>query len=326
MNKTERLQATIKGEKADRPPVALWRHFPVDDQQAETLAAAIIAYQEQFDFDFVKVSPSSSFCLRGWGAEDQWQGDPEGTRVYTRRPIQTAQDWRRLEVLDPEAGTLGEQLRCLAIISRQWGEETPYIQTIFNPLSQAKNLAGGGRLLEHLRHSPEAVLAGLEAITRTTVQFVEAARRRGIAGIFFAVQHASYNFFDEAGYKTFGEAYDRRVLEAAGGLWLNVLHLHGNALIFGPAESYPVQVVNWHDQETEPSLAEGLARIKGAACGGLSRIESLVLGDAGGVAAQARQALQAAGGRRLVVGTGCVVPVVAPYGNLAALRQAVETA
>ena len=39
----ERIQAAIKGEIIDRPPVALWRHFPVDDQSPELLASARMA-------------------------------------------------------------------------------------------------------------------------------------------------------------------------------------------------------------------------------------------------------------------------------------------
>jgi len=100
MDKRERLQAAIKGEPVDRVPVALWRHFPVDDQRPEDLAAATIEFQTQYDFDFVKVTPSSSFCLRDWGVLDEWSGDPEGTRDYTRRVIQEPDDWTRLKPLD----------------------------------------------------------------------------------------------------------------------------------------------------------------------------------------------------------------------------------
>jgi len=38
MDKRERLQRTIAGEPVDRPPVALWRHWPMDDQTPEGLA------------------------------------------------------------------------------------------------------------------------------------------------------------------------------------------------------------------------------------------------------------------------------------------------
>ncbi|HEX9331036.1 MAG TPA: hypothetical protein VF896_04035, partial [Anaerolineales bacterium] len=63
----ERVQAAIKGEIIDRPPVVLWRHFPVDDQSPETLADAHLHYQQDYDFDLVKVTPASSFCLKDWG-------------------------------------------------------------------------------------------------------------------------------------------------------------------------------------------------------------------------------------------------------------------
>ena len=71
MDKRERLQATLSGEPVDRPAVALWRHFPVDDQRPEDLAAATLEFQGLYDFDFVKVSPSSSFC--GYSLAKEYQ-------------------------------------------------------------------------------------------------------------------------------------------------------------------------------------------------------------------------------------------------------------
>ncbi|MGD8473174.1 MAG: uroporphyrinogen decarboxylase, partial [Anaerolineae bacterium] len=63
MSKRERLQATIQGESTDRTPVALWRHFPGDDQDPASLAASTVAFQNQYDFDFIKVTPASSYCV-----------------------------------------------------------------------------------------------------------------------------------------------------------------------------------------------------------------------------------------------------------------------
>jgi uroporphyrinogen decarboxylase len=45
MSKRERLKATIQGEATDRMPVALWRHFPGDDQDPVSLAASTVAFQ-----------------------------------------------------------------------------------------------------------------------------------------------------------------------------------------------------------------------------------------------------------------------------------------
>ena len=326
-NKRERIQAAIAGERVDRPPVALWRHFPVDDQDPAALAESTWAFQTDYDFDFIKVTPASSFCVRDWGVEDRWQGSAEGTREYTGRAIQDPQDWQRLQPLDPRAGSLAAQLRCLELLLERSQGSVPIIQTIFSPLAQAKNLAGQDRLFEHLHQAPQAVEEGLATIAETTVAFIEQLRALGIDGIFYAVQHASFRYFDRQSYARFGERFDRQIMDAARGFWLNVLHLHGEALIFELAEVLPAQVVNWHDRSTPPSLIEGKARLRGAVCGGLRRWETMVLGDPQSVRSEAREAIDATeGGRGLILGTGCVVPVIAPRANLRAAREAVDFA
>lgn len=323
MTKRERLEATIRGEATDRPPVALWRHFPGGDQDPAELAASTVAFQRQYDFDFIKVTPASSFCARDWGVEDVWIGNEEGTREYTQQPIRTAEDWLALRPLDPEQGTLGGQLRCLELIHEAVGDEIPFIQTIFNPLSQAKNLAGKQNLVAHLREFPEAVLAGLEVITLTTERFIAAARQRGISGTFLAVQHASYQLLTEAEYGKFGVPLDQRLLAAVDGLWLNVLHLHGDRVMFDLLADYPVQVINWHDRETPPTLGEGQKRVKGAVLGGLRQWETMMRGSPADVRREAQDALEQTGGQRFILGTGCVTPITAPWANIRAARQAV---
>jgi uroporphyrinogen decarboxylase len=323
MTRRERLEATIRGEAADRAPVALWRHFPGDDQDPATLAASTVAFQRQYDFDFVKVTPASSFCVRDWGAEDRWLGNEEGTREYTRRPISGPEEWRALQPLDPERGVLGRQLHCLELIHQALGDQVPFIQTIFNPLSQAKNLAGQPTLLAHLRQAPDALRAGLATIAETTVCFIEAARRRGIAGIFLATQHASYEILSEAEYREFGMPFDRPLLEAADGLWLNVFHLHGTRVMFDLLADYPAQVVNWHDRETPPTLSAGQKRVRGAVLGGLRQWETMVRGSPDDVRREVNDALTQTGGRRFILGTGCVTPITAPWANLRAARAAV---
>ena len=325
LNKRERLARAIHGEVTDRTPVALWRHFPVDDQDPAGLAASTITFQRDYDFDFVKVTPASSFCVKDWGADDQWTGNPEGTRDYTHRPIKTPDDWATLKPMSPKRGRLGDQVRCLELLHEAFGQEVPYIQTVFSPLSQARNLVGGEQLAVHLRRWPGAVRAALDTITETTIDFVQAARAAGIAGIFFAQQYASHALLSEPEFRQFGRPYDLRVLEAAAGLWLNVLHLHGEEIMFDAAADYPAAVVNWHDRETSPSLADGLEKVGGAVCGGIRQIETLVKGTPEDIRREAADALAQTGGRRFILGTGCVTPTHAPLGNIRAVREFVET-
>ena len=324
MDKHERLHATLRGEPVDRVAVALWRHFPVDDQRPEDLAAATLEFQQLYDFDLVKVTPSSSFCLKDWGAQDEWRGNPEGTRDYTRRVIARPEDWTALRPLDPEAGRLGAQLRALELIRVGLGGRTPFIQTVFSPLSQARNLVGADNLPVHVRQHPGELKAALSVITETTLRFVEAAKRRGIDGLFYAVQFASARIFSEAEYREFGAPYDRQVLQAAGDLWLNVAHLHGSDVMFDLVAGYGAAVINWHDQETPPTLAQGLQQSKGAVCGGLRQWETMVRGTPEQVRAEAQAAIAQTGGRRLILGTGCVTPTTAPRANLRAARSVVE--
>jgi len=320
----ERLETCLSGEKPDRAPVALWRHFPVDDQTPQGLAAAVLSWQRLFDFDLVKVTPESSYCLKDWGARDIWRGATEGTREYQERVIQSPEDWEKLQVLDPDAEHLAAMTACLRLVTSELGDDTPVIQTIFSPLSQAKNLVGGANLLVHLRRYPDAVHAGLRTITETTRRFIEAAKQEKIAGIFYAVQHAQYGLLSSGEYDTFGRPYDFEVLEPAKDLWLNMLHLHGLDVMFGKFIDYPVQVINWHDRETQPSLEEAQALFDGVICGGIQRENTMVLGTPEDIALEARLALESTQGQRFILGTGCVVPITAPYGNLMAARHAVE--
>ncbi len=323
MTKRERLEATFAGEAVDRPAVALWRHWPVDDQRGEDLARATLTFQQTYDFDFIKVTPSSNYCLAGYGAQTYWAGNQEGTRSWGPRVIQSPEDWTRLKPLNPRQGLLGEVVKANQIIGQAVGEEVPFIQTIFNPLSQAKNLAGE-RLLSDIRQHPDAVKAGLAVITESIVRFIEAFKPTGAAGIFLALQHATYNLLTEAEYREFCQPLDLQILAATEGMWFNLVHLHGMNVMFDMMADYPAQVLNWHDVETPPSLSEAMSRTDKVLCGGLRQWETMVRGTPEAVEEEAQAALEATGGQRFILGTGCVTPITAPTCNIVAVRQAVE--
>jgi len=323
----ERIQACLHGEILDRPPVALWRHFPVDDQSPETLAKATLHFQRNYDFDLVKVTPSSSFCVRDWGVEDAWRGDTEGTRQYTKRVVHDPRDWEGLPILDPTAPHLAAQLQALRLIRAELGPDTPMLQTIFSPLAQAKNLAGNETLLTHIRLYPDAVTKGLEVITESTRRFVEAALATGIDGIFYAIQHAQADLMTIDQYLTIALPYDRKSLEPAKELWCNVLHLHGLHIYFSRSilDAINFPIVNWHDRETFPSLVEAQLSVPGiVTCGGL-RQDTLVYGNQAEVREEAEDAILRTKGKQFLLATGCVVPIIAPHGNILAARNSVES-
>ncbi|MBK8025620.1 MAG: uroporphyrinogen decarboxylase [Chloroflexi bacterium] len=327
MEKRERLEKTIAGEPTDRAPVALWRHFPGDDQRAADLALPTVEFQKTFDWDFVKVTPASSFCVSDYGVQDAWEGSLEGTRVYKKRVIERSLDWTSLRALDPSKGALGRQLEAVRMICDAVGENTPVIQTIFSPLTQCKYLAGQERMLQDLRAEPDRVQSGLSVLTETTLRFIEALKRLPIAGIFYAIQYANYSALSESEYVTFGLPYDQKILSTLPAKWwLNVVHLHGNMPMFKFAPQLPSQVVNWHDQSTPPSLAMGKTLFDGAVCGGVAQWEDLHQGTPTSIRQAVRNAIAETNGRRLIVSTGCVAMITSPLSNLRAVREGVEVA
>jgi uroporphyrinogen decarboxylase len=324
MTHRERIKACISGEVLDRPPIALWRHFPVDDQYPDRLAQATIDFQRAFDFDLLKISPASSFCIKDWGAKDEWQGAAEGTREYTHRVIQHPNDWEQLPVLDPSQGFLADQINCLRTIVNELGEGVPIIQTVFSPLAQAKNLVGAKDLTFHARQFPQAFQAGLHTIALSIQWFIEAAKQAGVDGVFYAVQHAQYSIFSEEEYEEYGRLNDLLALEPARELKFNMLHLHGTQIMFDRFLDYPMAIINWHDRETPPSLVQAKSKFNGALCGGLRRMETMVLGTPEEVSAEAKDAIAEMDGKRLILGTGCVMPTIVPRGNILAARRSVE--
>jgi uroporphyrinogen decarboxylase len=324
MDHRERIEACMANEQVDRPAVALWRHFPVDDQDPLSLAEAAIELQRRYDFDLVKISPSSSFCIKDWGSQDEWNGAVEGTRDYTKRVIQVPDDWEKLAPLDPNQGYLAAQLECMRLIVAELSAEVPVIQTVFNPLSQAKNLIGADDLSVHLRKYPEQLKAGLKTIAVSIQRFLEAGLETGVDGIFYAVQHAQYGLFSEQEYESFGTAFDRLALQPIDKYAINMLHLHGRQVMFDHFLDYPFGIINWHDRESPPSLKEARGKFSGALCGGLRRQETMVLGTPVQVKLEARDAIQQTGGRGLILGTGCVMPTIVPRANIVAARQSVE--
>ncbi len=322
----QRIENLLTGGKIDRPGVALWRHFPVDDQQPDHLAAAIANFQNTFQFDLIKITPASSFCLIDWGAKDIWRGNPEGTRDYEPPAIPNPETFSKLETLPPLLGNLGRHLECIRLIQKEFRKTTPVIQTIFSPLAQAKNLLGKSNLVSYLRQSPDLILQGLETIKSTTLSYLQECKNLGIDGIFYAVQHAQEEVMTGQEYLKFGKPFDMEILTEAEDLPINMLHLHGDNIMFDLVKDLPAAIVNWHDRHSSLPLSQGKKYFNKLVCGGLRQWQSLAYGDPALVAVEAQDAINQIQDGHFILGTGCVLPIIAPYGNIMAMRNAVDKA
>ncbi len=323
MTKRERIEAAVHGQSVDRVPISFWRHFPDAEMRAETLAETLAAFQRRHDLDFVKMMPNACYATEDWGCEIEYQDNPNGARSVTKRVVHESADWGRIRPLDPRAGALGREVRCVSLLRKAVGDDVPIVQTVFSPLSIAYKL-GGERTLEDIRRPPAALHTALQAIAETMRGFVRAALQAGADGIFFATQLASEKFCSAGKYREFGRPYDLQVLDGVEASTFSILHIHGADIFFDLVADYPVHAVNWHDRRVPPTLGEARERYARCFVGGLNETETLPHGPASRVREEVREAIQQVKGCGLVVGPGCVFPLHTPEAHLEAARRAVE--
>lgn len=324
MNKRERLDAAIQKKDVDRPPIALWRHFPVEDLDPEKLARRVIEFQNTYDFDFVKVTPASSFVAEMYGGELRDGGNREGTRTHVRRVIQDWHDWKKIEPVAMDHPVFRREREAVERIRAGLGKDVPVMQTIFSPLSCARTLSGD-RLIHDLREHPGEVMHALQHLGTTMERFARNAIEAGADSLFLATQVASRDVLTPEESRAFGQSYNLALIhELRHHVGFILLHIHGENIYYEHLFKYPVQIVNWHDRKTAPTLQEGKALFHGAVAGGIEEWNVLAGGTPEQIRAQVQDAIQQTDGTGLILAAGCVIPTDTPEENIRAAREAVE--
>lgn len=312
MTRIERMDAALKGEAVDRVPISFWRHFYLQERDTELLADALLAFQREWGWDFMKVNPRAAFHTEGWGNHYRYTDDPNTGPVMAGHAVHTKKDWAKIGVLDIwRTRPLEEQLVLLELIREGLQDENVYyLHTIFSPLAIAFRLAGytKERLAQAMEEEASELEAALEAITETYESYVKATLDAGTSGIFFAVtQMASASYVTQEQYERFGAPYDLRVLEAAKNRpGFNMIHLCADHIYFDRLASYPVDAFSWDvTLPGNPSLNEGRKRCGKLVVGGLNQKVTLLDGTPGDVEAEVEETIRATDGRGLVIAPGC---------------------
>lgn len=323
MNHWQRVEAAIHGEQTDHPPIALWRHFPEDDQHPEKLVAHTLQWQEKWQFDLVKFMPSGTYGVEDWGAISAYRGALNGAREVIQPAVTRTEDWRRIVSLDVRQGAYGRQNEALAAAAKTLGGHVPLLQTVFSPLTTARKMSTE-KMFADLRRFPDELERALMVITEVTIRFALDALAHGAHGVFFATQLASHRLLTAAEYARFGKRYDLMVFEALRGkARLNMLHAHGDDIMFDLLTDYPAEMFNWHDRLTDPTISQAAECFPRLLVGGLNEHGTLLRGSEQEIEDQVHDALIQAGGRRLMIGPGCVLPVAATDERIQAVVRAV---
>ena len=326
MNKWQRIEKMLEGGKPDRTPVSLWRHFFMEEQSAQGLAGAMLAFQKKFDWDFMKVNPRAVYHAQAWG--NRYAYGPDGhTQPELEHSVVEDGDWSAVTRIPPDSGALGEQLDALKMIGSELDSDTPFIMTVFTPLSIAGRIAGDDDKLKELMASqPEICHAVLAEITRTFIDFADACLQAGAWGFFYATTTlATTDRMTREEYEQFARPYDLQLLEAMGDARFNMLHVcQANNMVLDLLD-YPAHVINWDWlDETNPLPKEVLEKCDKVIAGGIDR-EAPARDNTGRVISEAGAAITYLPPHRLILAGACTISVDSRDENLLAVRRAVDT-
>ena len=326
MNKKERVDAALRDEPVDRVPASMWGHDFEREWSSQGLAEAMVEHFTRYDWDFMKVNPRASYHVEGWGVRVHPSGEKYKAPIIEDTPIKSSADWKRMRPLEPDQGTLGEQLHALQLINHSIGFDAYFVQTIFCPLGVAKYLVGNKSepVLQTIREDRAAMHAALRVITETFINYAIACLDQGASGIFYATNGwATESMLTADQYREFGEQYDLEFLDAIKSRSkFNILHNCGTHIYFDLLATYPVQAINWAATlEGNPDLREGKLRSGKAVMGGISEKTILKTGEPDQVREEVERALELTGGTHFLLAPGCSIPPETPAENLFAIRS-----
>lgn len=308
MNKKEKISDVINGKKTHEIPYSFWTHLPKVDLNPVKLADETYQFYKEYDLDFIKTMNNGLYAVEDYGCECDFSEIEKGGVSKLANPfIHNYHDWGKVKPLSIQKGAFARELEYLKLLVNKLGNEAPVVFTIFSPITIANKLSNK-LLLEHIKDedNEKLVLQALDVITETNVNLVKKALEIGASGIFFASQLSSYDFLSKKQYLKYGLPFDVKVLQSASKGWFNILHIHGNNIMFDLLKDYPVQVINWHVWEAEPEIEKARQKTDKILMGGMVRGD-ITAKNGKAIYNQIRKTLKITGGYKIILTPGCVI-------------------
>ena len=286
-------------------PAGFFMHFGV---KGDAAVKAHLDYFRATGMDFVKIQFDE-------------QGLPEN------KQIKNPEDWAKIPIL-PEKW-FEPSLYLLKNLIKEAKSEALILQTLYSPYQMAKQAVPWETLVKHVSQDAESVSRGMENITLSIMNFVQAAARLGVDGFYTCTQGgetnriADRNLFNRA-VKNYDMILYKEVSELVP---FNIMHLcdyEGTyddfALKFC---DYPGQVVNVPlEADNKPlTLSQSYSIFKRPVMGGLDRHGVLSTGSPDDVRKAAIELLKTAPAN-VILGANCTVDKKIPIENLKAAINA----
>lgn len=306
MTKMQRVLATLNKEETDRVPFSAYVHSTVHQRTPEKFARFTLDFYNKYDPDYVKVMYDELYDM-----------------PVNFLHVSGVEVWKLLERFDPHIGAFGRLIESLKRIKDAVGADVPVIQTVLSPFYIAYRLAGR-RILEDWKQDPEAVRHGLDTIAANYVRFAEASvTEAGIDGFFYGALGCEKGWMSEAQFKEMVMPSDLEVLKTLSKAPISIVHIHSEKdAFFDLLVDYPCGGISWEDRLAGPSVSEAKKRTDKCLVGGIDHYMALKCAPEE-IVTQGKEAIQASGGRGLILAPGCTFFDDTPEANMLALKEAV---
>jgi uroporphyrinogen decarboxylase len=287
-------------------PAGFFMHFGV---RGDAAVKAHLEYFRNTGMDFVKIQ----FDEQTYPANNE---------------IKTPKDWNRIPVF-PEKWW-EPSLYVVKNLVKEAKSEALILQTVYSPYQMAKQAVPWNVLVEHVKQDPESVCRGMENITVSILNFVQAAARLGLDGFYMCAQGGETNrVADRALFNRTIKNFDMILWKEASQLTsFNIMHIcdyDGSYQDFQSRfQDYPGQVVNVPlSADGKPLPLRQAAEIfKRPVMGGLDRLGIVSTGSPEEVRNAALAKLREAPAN-FILSADCTVSPKTPLENL---RMAIRTA
>jgi len=306
MDKFDLIKKALKAEPTERVPYAIWKHFPEFDKSPEGLLRAQMIFQNKFDSDIMKISISGRAFASDFGAELGGYDPDSGSRIGVEYPIEVLEDWWKVKKIDVTKGEFGKQIKAMGLIHREVEGKIPTMMTVFSPLMVASEI--DRNIVSHYRKDSKVVGEQFKIIVSAMTDFANASLDAGADGIFLATQHFNDKLTFEERRELEFKPMNSLIKKTIKKNNFVVLHLHGDKPDYKLATELPIDAINWHDQQTTPSLSEARKIFKGGLLGGLNAEAWKDISNPTDVSSTITAVYNNFEGSGLIISPGCVIP------------------
>lgn len=308
----ERVDRALKGEQVDRPPFTLWHHF--NRPTAEEEARSLLEFHQRYDTDIVKAMNDFDY------------------------PRSTTGKWYEISPID---SPYPKQLETLELVRNGLNGDAYFIDTLFGPYFTAQLLLGAEpeyasrKLSENdvltetsvglqafQKRNPKAWHDMMGAITESTINHINQAKKIGASGALVSLMNATAKFNSIEDYEQYSRPYDKRIIDALADSKLTMLHLHFLDEAFIPQfRDFKAPVINYSVKTSGIPMSTMRRNFTQVLAGGVDEIDygSLTVPE---IRRQWTLARREAGPKYIIT-PGCALPKDSTPAALARLKESV---